>query len=82
MGVLTAEEADKLDNMNPIAQAVQLGTRINSIAGTGDIGNIALLTTTDKTSVVNTINELDAGKYEKPGTGIPSTDMTAAVQAS
>lgn len=55
-------------------------------------GSLAALTTTEKSSLQGAINEVDlnadaaasaaAAKYTKPGGGIPSTDMTAAVQAS
>lgn len=62
------------------------------MSGTTGLGALGSLTTTDKSSAVAAINEVDAhadtaqstadGKYTKPGGGIPSTDMTAAAQAS
>jgi hypothetical protein len=51
----------------------------------GEIGDLSTLTTTEKGTIVGAINEVDANAdaaYVKPGSGIPSTDMTAAVQAS
>ena len=49
------------------------------------IGSLAALTTTAKDSVVAAIDETKANadaRYTKPGTGIPASDMAAAVQTS
>ena len=48
----------------------------------GDIGALSSLTTTEKGSVVGAVNELDSGKYEKPGSGIPATDLETAAQTN
>lgn len=56
---------------------------INEIVAS--IGALSGLTTTAKNTVVASLNEIDAGykaKYTRPVDGIPSGDMTAAVQAS
>jgi len=62
------------------------------LSGTTGLGSLGSLTTDDQASAVAAINEVDGhadtaqttadAKYTKPGSGIPSTDMTAAVQAS
>lgn len=46
------------------------------------IGALANLTTTDKDSIVDAVNEIDAEKYVKPDNGIPSSDMASDVQTS
>ncbi len=48
----------------------------------GDVGDLSALTTTEKGSAVGAINELDSGKYEKPGGGIPATDLEATAQTN
>lgn len=56
---------------------------INEIVG--NIGALSGLSTTAKNTLVAAINEVDGhadAAYVKPGDGIPSGDMTAAVQAS
>ena len=47
---------------------------------TGKVGTTALTTTA--TDLSGAVNELDAGKYEKPSGGIPKTDLASAVQTS
>ena len=69
----------RLDGTEVTATASQLNA-----AGAG-VGTLASLTTTEKSSVVGAVNEVDAGykaKYSKPALGIPSSDMTTGVQAS
>jgi hypothetical protein len=56
---------------------------INEIVA--NIGTLSGLTTTAKNTIVAAINEIDGGykaKYTRPVDGIPSGDMTTAVQAS
>lgn len=62
------------------------------LSGTSGLGSLGSLTTDTQASAVAAINEVDANAdsaqatadaaYVKPGAGIPSADMTAAVQTS
>ena len=79
--VMPEADIEKLliDGTEVTASAAELNA-----AGSG-VGTLASLTTTVKSSVVDAVNEVDAGykaKYSKPALGIPSTDMTTGVQAS
>jgi hypothetical protein len=48
-----------------------------------DLGVMSDLTTTDKSSLVNAINEVNAKpSYQKPANGIPKTDLDSSVQTS
>lgn len=85
-GVPTLVEAtaDDLNSLTP--SGVGDGTITNlKLATDVKVGSLATLTTTETGSVVGALNEIDAhadAKYTKPGAGIPSTDMAAAVQTS
>lgn len=81
---LVEATADDLNSLTP--SGVGDGTITNTKLATDvKVGSLALLTTTQKSSVQAAINEVDGNcdaKYTKPGAGIPKTDMAAAVQAS
>ncbi len=85
-GVPTLVEAtaDDLNSLTP--SGVGDGTITNlKLATDVKVGSLAALTTTAKGSVQAALNEVDANcdaKYTKPGTGIPASDMAAAVQTS
>lgn len=85
-GVLTLVEAtaDDLNSLTP--SGVGDGTITNlKLATDVKVGSLAALATTAKGSIQAAINEIDAAyklKYTKPGTGIPKSDLAAAVQAS
>src|SRR5574343_178748 len=85
-GVLTLVEAtaDDLNSLTP--SGVGDGTITNlKLATDVKVGSLAALATTAKGSIQAAINEIDAAyklKYTKPGTGIPASDMAAAVQTS
>lgn len=85
-GVLTLVEAtaDDLNSLTP--SGVGDGTITNTKLATDvKVGSLAALATTAKGSIQAAINEIDAAyklKYTKPGTGIPKSDLAAAVQAS
>jgi hypothetical protein len=81
---LVEATADDLNSLTP--SGVGDGTITNTKLATDvKVGSLALLTTTQKSSVQAAINEVDGNcdaKYTKPGPGIPKTDMAAAVQTS
>lgn len=81
---LVEATADDLNSLTP--SGVGDGTITNTKLATDvKVGSLALLTTTQKSSVQAAINEVDGNcdaKYTKPGAGIPKTDMAAAVQTS
>lgn len=81
---LVEATADDLNSLTP--SGVGDGTITNTKLATDvKVGSLALLTTTQKSSVQAAINEVDGNcdaKYTKPGSGIPKTDMAAAVQTS
>jgi len=85
-GVPTLDEAsaDDLNRLTP--SGVGAGSITNAHLATDvKVGSLAALTTTAKGSVQAALNEIDANcdaKYAKPGTGIPASDMAAAVQTS
>ena len=85
MDIATGHDHDG-SNSKSVAGVVGDGTVTNAKLATDvKVGSLASLTTTEKASLVGAINELVtsiAAKYTKDGAGIPSTDMTAAVQTS
>ena len=76
---------DDIDNAFE-TQAIGDNSITNAKLGTDiKIGSLASLNTSETSSLVGAINEVDTNadaKYTKPGSGIPSTDMTSEVQAS
>jgi hypothetical protein len=75
----------KIGSLASLATTVKTSIQaaINEIVS--NIGALSGLSTTAKNTIVEAINEVDGhadAAYVKPGGGIPSGDMTAAVQAS
>ena len=77
--------ADEINALSPSSSPADGSVTNAKLADDVKVGSLAALTTTTKTSVQAAINEVDShadAAYVKPGTGIPKTDMAAAVQAS
>ncbi len=62
----------------PVARSA---TIVDGTVVTADLANGAVTAEKTATAVQTSLGKADTA-YQKPGTGIPSTDMTAAVQAS
>jgi len=65
-----------------INDEIERATQAEATMGS-EIGNLSELTTEDKSSLVNALNELDASKQENltAGTGIDITDNTVSIDA-
>ena len=77
--------ADEINALSPSSSPADGSVTNAKLADDVKVGSLAALTTAAKTSVQAAINEVDShadAAYVKPGTGIPKTDMAAAVQAS
>ena len=75
----------KIGSLASLATTIKTSIQAAIYEVVANVGALSGLTTTAKNTIVAALNEVDAGykaKYSRPALGIPSGDMTAAVQTS